>query len=204
MGHRLSSIATRTGDDGTTGLGDGSRVNKADLRVAAMGDVDELNSALGLLRAFGVPEDPALAGSAAIGPLLGGIQQDLFDLGGELSIPGYTLLKPERVVALDKWLSAANATLPRLQEFIIPGGSVAASQAHVCRTICRRAERAVVALAGREPVNEAVRQYLNRLSDLLFVLARIVNRIAGGPAEPQWDRSRGEASSSIPSTASNT
>jgi len=185
MGNRLSAIATRTGDDGSTGLGDGSRVAKTDPRVAAMGDVDELNSAIGLLLAFGVPHDDALG----MPELLAGVQQDLLDLGGELSIPGYALLKAERVAALDAWLAAANATLPRLAEFIRPGGSLAAAQAHVCRTVCRRAERTVVALAAAQAVNDGARQYLNRLSDLLFVMARVLNRRAGGD-EPQWDRAR--------------
>ena len=184
MGNRLSTIATRTGDGGTTGLGDGSRVSKADLRVAAMGDVDELNSAIGLLIAFGVPADELQMGS-----LLADVQQDLLDLGGELSIPGYTLLKPERLAALDAWLKSANATLPRLQEFIRPGGSLAAAQAHVCRTVCRRAERSVVELGQAQAISHTVRQYLNRLSDLLFVMARVLNRSAGG-TEHQWDRLR--------------
>jgi cob(I)alamin adenosyltransferase len=184
MGNRLSTIATRTGDGGTTGLGDGSRVSKADLRVAAMGDVDELNSAIGLLIAFGVPAD-----ALQMGPLLADVQQDLLDLGGELSIPGYTLLKPERLSALDDWLKSANATLPRLQEFIRPGGSLAAAQAHVCRTVCRRAERSVVELGQAQAISHTVRQYLNRLSDLLFVMARVLNRSAGG-TEHQWDRLR--------------
>lgn len=178
MGNRLSAIATRTGDAGTTGLGDGSRVSKSDARVAAMGDVDELNSAVGLLIAIGAAE-----------PLLPAVQQDLLDLGGELSIPGYTLLKAERVVALDTWLAEANATLPRLQEFIRPGGTLVAAQAHVCRTICRRAERSVVELAVGQTVGPTVRQYLNRLSDLMFVLARVLNREGGG-SEHQWDRTR--------------
>ena len=184
MGHRLSAIATRTGDEGQTGLGDGSRVSKADPRVVAMGDVDELNSAVGLLIAFGVPDDPF--GTPA---LLAQAQHDLLDLGGELSIPGHTLLKTQRVAALDAWLQAANATLPRLQEFVIPGGSVPVAQAHMCRTICRRAERAVVELAELQAVSHTARQYLNRLSDLMFVLARVLNL---GRSEPQWDRSRGQ------------
>lgn len=184
MGNRLSAIATRTGDDGSTGLGDGSRVAKHDPRVAAMGDVDELNSAVGLLLAFGVPDD-----ALAMPALLAEVQQDLLDLGGELSIPGYTLLKPERVAALDAWLARANATLPRLQEFIRPGGTLAAAQAHVGRTVCRRAERAVCELAESQAVSRSVRQYLNRLSDLLFVMARVLAR-AGGSAETQWDRHR--------------
>jgi len=185
MGHRLSAIATRTGDAGSTGLGDGSRVSKADPRVVAMGDVDELNSAIGLLIAFGVPP----SGDLEIDGVLAGIQQDLLDLGGELSIPGYTLLKSERVAALDACLQAANATLPRLQEFIRPGGSIAAAQAHMCRTACRRAERAVVQLAELQAVSHTARQYLNRLSDLLFVMARVLNRQTG-QSEPMWDRQR--------------
>lgn len=183
MGHRLSAIATRTGDAGTTGLGDGSRVSKSDPRVAAMGDVDELNSAVGLLIAFGLPRE-----SGAETRLVD-VQQDLLDLGGELSIPGYTLLKPERVAALDAWLQELNAGLPRLQEFVRPGGSVAAGQAHMCRTICRRAERAVIALAEVQAVSATGRQYLNRLSDLMFVLARVLNQHAG-QAESMWNRER--------------
>ncbi len=184
MGKRLTAIATRTGDAGSTGLGDGTRVAKDDLRVAAMGDIDELNSSLGLLLATGVhPVDGADA-------LLRAVQQDLFDLGGELSIPGYSLLKAERVLALDQALADWNATLPRLQEFIMPGGSLPGAQAHVCRTVARRAERAVVALAAREAVGAACLQYLNRLSDPLFVLARMLNR---GVAEQQWRHDAGDA-----------
>jgi len=186
MGNRLSAIATRTGDAGTTGLGDGSRVSKSDLRVAAMGDVDELNSAVGILIALGVPDD-----HLGMPRLLADVQQDLLDLGGELSIPGYTLLKVERVAALDAWLTTANAGLPRLQEFIRPGGSLPAAQAHACRTVCRRAERSVVELAECQAVSDAPRQYLNRLSDLMFVMARVLNRSAGG-AEHQWNRNRNE------------
>lgn len=184
MGNRLSSIATRTGDSGTTGLGDGSRVTKSDPRVAAMGDVDELNCAMGMLLAFGLPQD-----DLAMSPLIADVQQDLLDLGGELSIPGYTLLKSERVVALDEWLHRANSTLPRLNEFIRPGGNLAAAQAHVCRTVCRRAERSVVELAEGQAVSKTVRQYLNRLSDLMFVMSRVLNLASGG-AEHQWDRAR--------------
>jgi cob(I)alamin adenosyltransferase len=173
MGHRLSAIATRTGDAGTTGLGDGSRVSKSDPRVGAMGDVDELNSAVGMLIALGLP--PEIGAEAQ----LIDVQQDLLDLGGELSIPGYTLLKPERVAALDAWLASLNDGLPRLQEFLRPGGSVAAAQAHMCRTICRRGERSVIALAEVQAVSHTGRQYLNRLSDLMFVLARVLNQRAG-------------------------
>ena len=168
MSNRLTQIATRTGDDGTTGLGDGSRTRKDALRVNAMGDVDELNSGLGVLLAEPLPGD--------VRELLVVIQHELFNLGGELSIPGYALLKPEAVARLDEALAQHNATLPRLAEFILPAGTRSAALAHVSRTVARRAERAVVALAAHEPVNEAPRQYLNRLSDLLFVLARVLNR----------------------------
>jgi cob(I)alamin adenosyltransferase len=168
MGHRLTQIATRTGDDGTTGLGDGSRTRKDSLRVAAMGDVDELNSGLGLLLAEPLPDD--------VRELLVVIQHELFNLGGELSIPGHALLKPAAVLHLDEALAQHNAQLPRLKEFILPAGTRSAALAHVGRTVARRAERAVVALAAVEPVNDAPRQYLNRLSDLLFVLARVLNR----------------------------
>ena len=179
MGHRLSKIATRTGDAGTTGLGDGSRTSKDSLRIAAIGDVDELNSNLGVLLTETLPDDVRSA--------LLHIQHDLFDLGGELSIPGYVLVKPEQVLQLDEWLDHYNANLPRLAEFILPGGSRAAAVAHVCRTVCRRAERALVALGAQEALNEAPRQYLNRLSDLLFVLSRVLNR-AGGGSYVLWQR----------------
>ena len=181
MGHRLSKIATRTGDKGETGLGDGSRVPKDHPRVAAMGEVDELNSALGLLLAEQVPAELRAAFSQ--------VQQDLLDLGGELSIPGHALLKPERVQALDEYLEAWNKDLPALKEFILPGGSRAAAAAHLARTVCRRAERSVVALARKEKVGEPARQYLNRLSDLLFVAGRVLNR-AAGVGDVQWRHQR--------------
>lgn len=168
MGQRLTQIATRTGDDGTTGLGDGSRVPKDHLRVQAMGDVDELNSTLGVLLAEPLPAD--------IRELLVVIQHELFNLGGELSIPGFELLKAEAVARLDDALERYNRLLPKLQEFILPAGTRSAALAHVGRTVARRAERAVVALAAHEKVNDAPRQYLNRLSDLLFVMARTLNR----------------------------
>jgi cob(I)alamin adenosyltransferase len=168
MGQRLTQIATRTGDDGSTGLGDGTRVPKDHLRVAAMGEVDELNSQLGVLLAEPLPDD--------VRQLLVTIQHELFNLGGELSIPGYELLKADAVLRLDEALAHYNGTLPRLQEFILPAGTRSAALAHVGRTVARRAERALVALAAQERVNEAPRQYLNRLSDLLFVLARVLNR----------------------------
>ena len=181
MGHRLTQIATRTGDDGTTGLGDGSRTGKDSPRIMAMGDVDELNSTLGLLLTEPMPEDVREA--------LVTIQHDLFDLGGELCIPGFENLAEVQVARLDDWLSTHNATLPRLQEFILPGGSRAAAIAHQARTICRRAERAVVSLGQQEPVRPLCRHYLNRLSDLMFVLARVLNRHAGG-GDVLWDKGR--------------
>lgn len=168
MGKRLTQIATRTGDNGTTGLGDNTRVSKNSLRVHAMGDVDELNSGIGVLLCEDMP--------AEVRTLLVEIQHQLFNLGGELSIPGFELLKPEAVLALDEALAAHNENLPRLQEFILPAGTRAASLAHVCRTVARRAERAVVALEGAETLKDTPRQYLNRLSDLMFVLARVLNR----------------------------
>src|SRR5512137_1993191 len=183
MGHRLSQIATRTGDDGTTGLGDGSRTTKDSLRVAAMGDVDELNSAIGVLLAETLPDE--------VRADLVDIQHDLFDLGGELCIPGYTMLKDAQVARLDARLAHYNADLPRLAEFILPGGSRAAALAHVCRTACRRAERALVALGKQDKVNDGPRQYLNRLSDLMFVLARVLNRHAGG-TDVQWQQRKNQ------------
>ncbi len=168
MANRLTQIATRTGDDGSTGLGDGTRVPKDHLRVAAMGDVDELNSGIGVLLAEPLPAD--------VRELLVIIQHELFNLGGELSIPGFELLKAEAVARLDEALAHYNGRLPRLQEFILPAGTRSAALAHVARTVARRAERAVVALAAVEAVNAAPRQYLNRLSDLMFVLARTLNR----------------------------
>ncbi len=181
MGHRLTQIATRTGDDGTTGLGDGSRTRKDSLRVAAMGDVDELNSTIGLLLTEPLPDD--------IREALIDIQHDLFDLGGELCIPGFENLAETQVAQLDALLLRYNATLPRLQEFILPGGSRSAAIAHIARTVCRRAERAIVSLGGEEAIRPACRQYVNRLSDLLFVLARVLNRHEGG-TDVQWQKGR--------------
>ena len=168
MGKRLTQIATRTGDDGTTGLGDNTRVSKASARPMAMGDVDELTSHIGLLLCEDMPAD--------VRELLIDIQHQLFNLGGELSIPGFELLKDEALAQLDDALERHNATLPRLQEFILPAGTRAAAQAHICRTVARRAERAVVALGEHEAVRDAPRRYLNRLSDLMFVLSRVLNR----------------------------
>ncbi len=172
MANRLTQIATRTGDNGSTGLGDNTRVSKNSLRVHAMGDVDELNSQIGLLLCEDMP--------AGVRALLVEIQHELFNLGGELSIPGFELLKPEAVARLDAALEEHNSALPRLAEFILPAGSRAAALAHVCRTVARRAERSVVALGMAEALKETPRQYLNRLSDLLFVLSRVLNRMNGG------------------------
>ncbi|WP_447922333.1 cob(I)yrinic acid a,c-diamide adenosyltransferase [Achromobacter aegrifaciens] len=171
MANRLSVIATRTGDDGTTGLGDGSRTPKDAPRIAALGDVDELNSVIGVLLAENLPDDVAAD--------LHIIQNDLFDMGAELCIPGHSALAPAQIAHLDERLANYNAALPPLKEFILPGGSSASAQFHMARTVCRRAERAVVALARADGVNPTVRQYLNRLSDLMFVLARYANRQLG-------------------------
>jgi cob(I)alamin adenosyltransferase len=172
MSNRLTQIATRTGDNGTTGLGDNTRVSKDSLRVHAMGDVDELNSNIGVLLCEELPP--------GVREMLVEVQHQLFNLGGELSIPGFELLKLEAVAALDVALEQHNAALPRLAEFILPAGSRAASLAHVCRTVARRAERSVVALGHQDALKEPPRQYLNRLSDLMFVLARVLNRMNGG------------------------
>jgi cob(I)alamin adenosyltransferase len=172
MGKRLTKIYTRTGDDGTTGLADGSRLGKAAPRVEAMGAIDEVNSVIGLLLCEDLPADARVC--------LAGVQNDLFDLGGELSVPGHTIMTEAHSERLETALDAFNAGLPPLQEFILPGGSRAASLAHVARTVCRRAERALVLLAQSDPLPPPLLQYLNRLSDLLFVLARVLNRHAGG------------------------
>jgi cob(I)alamin adenosyltransferase len=181
MGHRLTKIATRTGDQGETGLGDGHRVPKDSARIQALGDVDELNSAIGLVMAEELPE--------RIREALSRVQQDLFDLGGELSIPGHAMLGADKIAALDGLLEEWNAGLPALKEFILPGGSRAAAAAHLARTVCRRAERSVVALARAEAVTAHARQYLNRLSDLLFVAGRALNREAGRD-DVQWRHDR--------------
>jgi cob(I)alamin adenosyltransferase len=181
MGNRLSKIATRTGDNGTTGLGDGSRTEKNSLRIHAMGDVDELNSHIGVLLCEELPK--------ALREELISIQHDLFDLGGELCIPGYKMITEEQVARLDALLAKYNADLPPLKDFILPGGSRAASVAHVCRTVCRRAERSIVGLGKTEKINDNPRHYVNRLSDLLFVLSRVLNRFAGG-SDVQWEKDR--------------
>src|SRR3954465_151502 len=167
MGNRLSRIYTRTGDDGTTGLGDGKRVRKDDARVEAYGTVDEANSTIGMVLAVpGIPADVARC--------LTGIQHDLFDLGGELCIPGTQAIEAELITALETVLDGFNDNLPPLKDFILPGGGPAAAACHLARTVTRRAERCVWTLAAAEPVNLEVPRYLNRLSDLLFVLARVL------------------------------
>lgn len=181
MGNRLSKIYTRTGDKGDTGLGDGTRVTKDSLRVEAFGCVDELNSHIGLLLAqAALPERIQLA--------LVEVQHDLFDLGGELCIPSHTAINEKQVTRLEQILDELNATLPPLKEFILPGGNLAAASAHVARTVCRRAERRIVTLARSESVNPQSIAYLNRLSDLLFVIARTLARAEGG--EVLWKRDR--------------
>ena len=182
MGNRLSKIYTRTGDDGTTGLGDGSRTPKDSARVEAYGTVDEANSAIGVVLACdAVPSD--------VRECLTEVQHDLFELGGELCIPGHSAVSQAFIDRLEKDLDKLNADLPRLKEFILPGGSLAAAACHVARTTVRRAERRVSSLKREETVRDEVIQYLNRLSDLLFVVARCLSREASG-AEIIWDRSR--------------
>jgi cob(I)alamin adenosyltransferase len=181
MGHRLSKIYTRTGDAGTTGLGDGARIKKFSPRVEALGEVDELNTTVGLLLA-------EIAQDGLARPLLE-IQHDLFDLGGELSIPGMTLLPADAVTRLEGLIDSLNEGLPPLKEFVLPGGSRTVAACHFARAVCRRAERRVVALADAEAVSDTVLQYLNRLSDLLFVMSRSLARSEFG-REVMWDRSR--------------
>jgi cob(I)alamin adenosyltransferase len=181
MGHRLSKIVTRTGDAGTTGLGDGSRVAKDSARIQAIGEIDELNSTLGLLLSEPLPD--------AVSACLTRVQHDLFDLGGELSIPGHSAVTDAHVTRLEEAVEDFNAQLGALKEFILPGGSRPAAIAHVARTVCRRAERALVRMATTETVGDAARRYVNRLSDLLFVVARTLNR-AAGRADVLWQRDR--------------
>lgn len=184
MGHRLSRIVTRTGDKGTTGLGDGSRVAKDDPRIEAIGTVDELNSTVGVVLGEALPGD--------VRDLLTDVQHDLFDLGGELSIPGHAAITDAHIARLEDAVERYNANLPMLKEFILPGGTRAAALAHVARTVCRRAERRLVAMGSAGDAPAPARVYLNRLSDLLFILARSLNRAAGAP-DILWqkDRARG-------------
>jgi cob(I)alamin adenosyltransferase len=184
MGNRLSKIYTRTGDDGTTGLGDGSRTAKESVRIEAIGAVDELNSAVGLVLA--VPDLPL----QVTGVLLE-VQHDLFDLGGELSIPGHTILGPDHITRLEQALDGFNDKLPPLREFILPSGGPATAACHLARAIARRAERRVWTLTRTQTVAEVLPQYLNRLSDLLFVLARVLVRHERG-SEVLWRHDRGQ------------
>ena len=177
MAKRLSKIVTRTGDDGTTGLGDGSRTVKDSLRIEALGAIDELNSNVGLVIALGAP--------AEIRQLLQEVQQRLFDAGGELSLPGRQLLGEAALLALEQRLQILNRALPPLTEFVLPGGCPAAAACHVARSVCRRAERRVIQLGREEPLNSTLKKYLNRLSDLLFVVARCLARDAD-PLEILW------------------
>lgn len=179
MGKRLTRIYTRTGDQGSTGLGDGSRVAKDAARVEAYGTVDELNSVVGMLRTHTLPEP--------MDSWLGEIQHRLFDLGGELCIPGHTIISDAHVTLLENWLDRLNDDLQPLADFILPGGSPAAAVCHLARTVCRRAERRVVTLQAQEPVNGPALRYLNRLSDLLFVMSRSLNRAVGVP-DVLWQR----------------
>lgn len=181
MGHRLSKIYTRTGDAGMTGLGDGSRTGKDSLRIAALGDVDETNSIIGVLLCETLPED--------VHALLTGIQHDLFDLGGELCIPGSALLGTGQPARLEGAIDHYNAHLAPLKEFILPGGHRSAALAHQARSVCRRAERGVVSLGHQENISDTGRQYLNRLSDLLFVLARYLNH-AHGCCDVLWQKGK--------------
>jgi cob(I)alamin adenosyltransferase len=181
MGNRLSKITTRTGDDGTTGLGDGTRVGKDALRVDVMGEIDELNCAIGCVLADPMP--------AHVEAMLRGIQHDLFDLGGEVCIPGRSALWNTHVEQLDRRIEALREALPPLREFVLPGGTRAASMCHLARTVCRRAERSLVALGRKESVSPLSVQYLNRLSDLLFLAARAINAQAG-QSEPMWKPGR--------------
>ena len=177
MGHRLTRIYTKTGDDGTTGLGDGSRVSKSDLRIESLGAVDELNCTLGRILAAEVPHE--------VRQCLGRVQHDLFEVGAELSLPGQVRIKEEHVTRLETELDAFNADLPPLKEFILPGGTPVAADAHFARAVCRRVERTLVALGKHEMTGDDSRRFVNRLSDLLFVLTRVLNR-AGGRDDVYW------------------
>tara|TARA_B100000959_G_C14687407_1_gene503244 strand:+ start:148 stop:708 length:561 start_codon:yes stop_codon:yes gene_type:complete len=181
MSNRLTKIYTRTGDDGTTELANRKRIDKSDIRIQAMGDIDELNSILGLLRANNVSSD--------VSSYLLNIQHRLFDIGAELAIPGNAVISPESVEKLESLIDRYNSDLPILKEFVLPGGSIAASICHVARTICRRSERTLVLLARNESFNAETLRYINRLSDLLFVLARTLNKM-GDTKEVLWDSDR--------------
>ncbi len=184
-GNRLSKIVTRTGDAGTTGLGDGSRTTKDSLRIDAIGEIDELNSSLGLLLCEELP--------ARVRAALLDIQHDLFDLGGELCLPGMAVIQDGQVARLEELAEEFNRDLPMLKEFILPGGTRPAAVAHLCRTICRRAERSMVRLHHAEPLSDAARRYVNRLSDLLFILGRLLNRVDGARGDVLWQKGKNAA-----------
>ncbi len=195
MANRLTKIFTRTGDGGETGLADGSRVAKDAPRIEAIGDIDELNSCIGVLLCEAMPDE--------LRACLSNVQHDLFDLGGELSVPGHAILAPSHVAQLEAALNTFNATLPALKDFILPGGSRAAAQAHVARTVCRRAERRVITLGKRESVPALACPYLNRLSDLLFVASRVLNRFshadnAGNNPDVLWQPGKNRSPSGTP------
>ena len=177
MGNRLSKIYTRTGDTGTTGLGDGSRIDKDADRIEAIGDIDELNSCVGLLCCELRPTDEV---QIQLASELYEVQQNLFNLGGELAVPGYALIEDAQVTQLEQLLDQLNATLPALKDFILPGGNRAAAACHLARSVCRRAERRLVTLARDSDIRPQCQSYLNRLSDLLFVAARVLARQDGG------------------------
>ncbi len=183
-GNRLSKIVTRTGDAGSTGLGDGSRTTKDSLRIDAIGEVDELNSTLGLLLCEDLPD--------AVRAALLDIQHDLFDLGGELCLPGMAIMQDAQVARLEALAESFNADLPMLKEFILPGGTRPAAFAHLARTVCRRSERAMVRLHHAESLSDAARRYINRLSDLLFILGRSLNR-SGGRGDVLWQKGKNAA-----------
>lgn len=179
MGNRLSKIYTRTGDDGTTGLGDGARTRKDAPRVEAMGTIDELNSLIGVMLAHEMPDE--------LRPVFATIQHRLFDLGGELAMPGYTFIDEADVTWVEEVLDRYNDNIPPLKNFILPGGTVTASYCHLARSVCRRAERILVHMHESDPVNAPVRQYVNRLSDWLFVCARVLNRLNDTDSEVLWE-----------------
>lgn len=183
-GNRLSKIVTRTGDAGSTGLGDGSRTTKDSLRIDAIGEIDELNSGLGVLLCEELPDKVQAA--------LLDIQHDLFDLGGELCLPGMNIIQDAQVSRLETLADEFNRELPMLKEFILPGGTRAAALTHLSRTVCRRAERSMVRLHASEALSEAARRYINRLSDLLFILGRVLNR-AGGRGDVLWQKGKNAA-----------
>lgn len=178
MGNRLSKIVTRTGDSGTTGLGDGSRTSKDSIRIQAIGDIDELNCVIGMVLTHELPAE-------LTGPLQQ-IQQELFEVGGELSMPGHALLDMKRILQLDQWVEEFNSQLPALKDFVMPGGTPASAHCHLARAVCRRAERQLVVLATRETVRHELRQYINRLSDLLFIMARLIMQ-RSEKTEQIWD-----------------